>query len=129
MNIYLLIAGLLAALTAIGHFSYGRRHFLLPMKAADFDPVAKAVMHCVFHYVSVFLLLSSLILFCCAFEAISTMQSFGILLFIALNFGLFAIWQLYISFMSDIESPFKRLFQWVFFVLVAGFTLIGTLLS
>ncbi|WP_299806095.1 hypothetical protein [uncultured Shewanella sp.] len=129
MNIYLLIAGLFAALTAIGHFSYGRTHFLMPMKAADFDPGAKAVMNCVFHYVSVFLVLSTLVLLCCAFEAISEMQSFGTLLFIALNFGLFAIWQLYIGFMSSLEAPFKQLFQWVFFALVAGFTLAGTLLN
>ena len=129
MNIYLLIAGVFAALTAIGHFTYGRIHFLLPMNAADFDPSAKAVMQCVFHYVSVFLVLSSLILLSCAFEVISRMQSFGILLFIALNFGLFAIWQLYIGFMCGLESPFKRLFQWVFFALIAGFTLTGALLS
>lgn len=129
MNIYLLIAGLVAAMTVFGHFTYGRTHYLLPMKTADFDPIAKAAMHCVFHYVSVFLVLSTLILLCSAFEAISQMQSFGILLFIALNFGLFAIWQLYIGFMSELEASFRQLFQWLFFALVAGFTLAGTLLT
>ncbi|GIU29112.1 hypothetical protein L2719_15990 [Shewanella schlegeliana] len=129
MNLYLLTAGIIAAMTTVGHFAYGRRHFLKPVLVADVDAGAKAVMHCIFHYVSVFLILSSLLLLSCGFEAISKMQSFGVLLFIALNFSLFAIWQIYIGFMSELEAPFKRLFQWVFFVLVAGFTLAGALLS
>ncbi|ABZ77010.1 conserved hypothetical protein [Shewanella halifaxensis HAW-EB4] len=129
MNVYLLLAGIIAAFTCVGHFTYGRKHFLWPMQAADFDPVAKAIMHCVFHYVSVFLVLSSLVLLACSFEAISQMQSFGMLIFIALNFGLFAIWQLYIGFMSSLEAPFKSLFQWVFFVPIALLTFAGAILS
>lgn len=127
MNFYLLIAGLIAAMTSIGHLTYGRRRFLKPMQAADFDPLAKAVMHCIFHYMSVFLVVSSLLLISCGFEAVSQMQSFGVLLFIALNFALFTVWQVYIGFMSELDAPFKGLFQWVFFALVAGFTLAGAL--
>ncbi|MCG9729400.1 hypothetical protein L1D44_06000 [Shewanella sp. Isolate13] len=127
MNFYLLTAGIIAVITAVGHFTYGRTHYLKPVLDADFDAGAKAVMHCLFHYVSVFLVLSSLVLLSCGFEAISPMQSFGVLLFIALNFVLFAIWQIYIGFMSDLEAPLKRLFQWMFFVLLAGFTLAGAL--
>ncbi|GIU51658.1 hypothetical protein TUM4438_42060 [Shewanella sairae] len=128
MNIYLLIAGLLSLITCAGHLTYGRKHFLLPMQQAAFDPAAKAVMHCVFHYVSVFLLLSSLVLLACGFAAIARMQSFGMLIFIALNFGLFAIWQLYIGFMSEANVTFRRLFQWLFFAMVAAFTLAGATL-
>lgn len=129
MNIYLLIAGMIAVLTFIGHLSYGRREFLLPMLRADYDPTAKAIMHCVFHYVSVFLLLSSVVLLACAFAAVALMQSFGMLIFIAVNFGLFAIWQLYIGFMTDVNVSFKRLFQWILFVLIAVFTLAGATLG
>ncbi|MGS0689009.1 hypothetical protein [Shewanella sp. 0m-4] len=129
MNIYLLIAGGITALTCVGHFTYGRKHFLQPMQTAAFDPVAKVIMHCVFHYISVFLVLSSMVLLACSFNAISAMQSFGMLIFIALNFGLFAIWQIYIGFMSSLEMPFKYLFQWVFFVPISLFTLAGAMLS
>ncbi|MCL1048024.1 hypothetical protein L2755_00050 [Shewanella abyssi] len=127
MNIYFLLAGIIAALTCVGHFTYGRKHFLLPMLQAEFDPIAKSVMHCVFHYISVFLLLSTLILLACAFEVLSQMHSFGMLVFIALNFGIFAIWQLYIGVTGELEQPFKHLFQWVFFIAIAVFTLLGAL--
>ncbi|MGS0681418.1 hypothetical protein ACVBIL_09680 [Shewanella sp. 125m-7] len=129
MNVYLLIAGVVATMTTVGHFTYGLKHFLQPTLAADFDPIAKAAMHGVFHYVSVFLLLSSAVLLACSLEAISYMHSFGMLIFIALNFGLFAIWQIYIGFMGDLESPFKHLFQWVFFIAIAVFTLAGAVLG
>ncbi|MFT5790298.1 MAG: hypothetical protein ACI8SJ_002427 [Shewanella sp.] len=129
MNIYFLLAGVIAAFTCAGHFAYGRKQFLVPMLQADFDPIAKSVMHCVFHYISVFLLLATFILLACAFEAVSQMHSFGMLVFIALNFGIFAIWQLYIGFTSELEQPFKQLFQWVFFVAISLFTLLGALLE
>ncbi|MEZ9821598.1 hypothetical protein AB4238_13390 [Shewanella sp. 10N.286.45.A1] len=129
MNIYFLLAGILAALTSIGHLTYGKRRFLGPMQQADFEPVAKTIMYCVFHYISIFLLLSALILLACAFEAVSQMQSFGMLAFIALNFGLFAIWQLYIGLMSDLERPFKHLFQWILFLSISILTMLGVILT
>lgn len=129
MNIYFLLAGIIAALTCVMHFTYDRQQFLVPMQQAVFDPIAKSVMQCVFHYISVFLLLSTFILLVCAFEAISQMHSFGMLVFIALNFGLFAIWQIYIGFSSDLEQPFKHLFQWIFFVVISVLTLLGALLG
>lgn len=129
MNFYFLFAGGLAALTSVGHLTYGKRQFLAPMLHADFDPVAKTCMYCVFHYISIFLLLSTLILLACAFEAVSQMHSFGMLVFIALNFGLFAIWQIYIGFMSDLERPFKHLFQWIFFLSISISTILGAILT
>ncbi|MCK8046694.1 hypothetical protein MSG37_17535 [Shewanella sp. 1CM18E] len=127
MNIYLLIAGLIALATSVWHLTYARKQFLMPMLHADFDATAQVIMRCVFHYVTVFLLLSSFVLLACAFAAIAQMQSYGMLIFIALNFGLFAIWQIYIAFMSDASVSLKRLFQWLLFVLIAGFTAIGAL--
>ncbi|MBU2602889.1 MAG: hypothetical protein KKA32_12115 [Actinobacteria bacterium] len=59
MNWLLLVAAAVAAFTTVGHFVIGRKLYLLPMLAASFDEVARKVMHAVFHYVSVFLLLST----------------------------------------------------------------------
>ncbi|ASJ96997.1 hypothetical protein [Shewanella marisflavi] len=125
MNIYLLIAGVIATFTCIGHFTIGKQRFLKPMLEADFDPIAKSIMHCVFHYISVFLVLSALVLIACAFELMSNMQSYALLLFIALNFVLFAIWQIYIGYFAEVKGAFRSLFQWIFFVVVSGFTLAG----
>ena len=127
MNFYLLIAGCIALVASIVHLTYARKQYLVTMMQADFDPIAKVVLRCAFHYVSVFLLLSTFVLFACTFAAIAEMQSFGMLIFIGLNFGLFAIWQLYIVFISDARVSFKRLFHWLLFALIAVFTALGLL--
>lgn len=129
MNIYFLIAAILTLLTSIGHFTLGYRRFLKPMQQAQFEPVAKAAMNCAFHYISVFLVLATMVLFACGLMLVSDMQSYSLVLFIALNFILFAIWQLYIGYFSDIDGAFHSLFQWVFFILISGFILLGTFSS
>ena len=62
MNVYAVIAGVLALFAAIGHLTIGKKQFLAPMMKADFDQLAKKVMQTVFHYITVFLLLSSYML-------------------------------------------------------------------
>ncbi|WP_299789453.1 hypothetical protein [uncultured Shewanella sp.] len=128
MNLYFIAAAGLGLITCIGHFTYGVKHFLTPMLNAQFEAVPKAVLHCVFHYVSVFLVLSTLVLASCGFELVSNMQGFSLVLFVALNFGIFAIWQIYIAFVSDIKTPFRHLFQWVLFLGIAVMSLMGVYL-
>ena len=50
MNALVLTAGIFAFGVVIGHFTLGAKLYLKPMLAAEFDPVAKRVMLCVFHY-------------------------------------------------------------------------------
>jgi magnesium-transporting ATPase (P-type) len=76
MNWYIIIAGLIGALTTIGHFAMGSKEFLRPMLEASFDPVPKKVMHCVFHYVSAYLILSSIALFQWVFFILIALFSF-----------------------------------------------------
>ena len=59
MNWLVTIAGLVSAFTTVGHFLIGIKQFLKPMLEASFDPVPKKTMHCVFHYVSAFQILST----------------------------------------------------------------------
>lgn len=126
MNMYLLIAGVLASLTVIGHFAVGQKSFLRPMVTAEFDEVAKQVMHSVFHYVSVFLLLSALVLLAAGLGYLNTQVSSALAVFIALNYTLFALWQVIIALKSGLERPLAKLFQWVFFVLIAFFAIVGS---
>ncbi|QYJ87640.1 hypothetical protein K0I73_08120 [Shewanella mesophila] len=126
MNIYFLIAAIISLLTCIAHLTFGHRQFLKPMQQAQFEPVAKAAMSCVFHYISVFLLLSTMVLFACGLMLVSDMQSYSLVLFIALNFILFAIWQIYIGYFSYVANGFRYLYQWVLFLLISGFILFGT---
>jgi len=124
MNPLVVSAGIIALLTTAGHFTVGRKMYLKPVLNADIEPVAKKVMHCVFHYVSTFLLLSTLALFVIGFMRIGRLLA----VFIAVNYSLFVVWQLALIKQSGIERGMLRMFQWIFFVFIAVLALLGAAL-
>lgn len=126
MNWFITIAGLVCTFTTIGHFTVGSKSFLKPMLDTSFDPIAKKVMHCVFHYVSTFLILSSITLLLIGFGVWSGSGMFALVNFIAANFIVFAVWQVILAVTSDIPKGIVKLFQWIFFVLIALFAWLGT---
>lgn len=126
MNWLIIVSGIFALFTTIGHFTIGSKKFLKPMLEAAFNPVAKKVMHCVFHYVSAFLILSSLALIYIGTGTIELQGSRIVVQFIAANYFAFAIWQIVIAITSDLRTGLFKLFQWVFFLLVALFAFFGT---
>lgn len=126
MNWFILIAGLGAAFTTIGHFTMGSKMYLKPMLEADFDPVAKKVMHAVFHYVSAFLILSAAALLGVAFGLLNPAASQLLVLFIAASYAFFAVWQIILVLTSGIEKGLFKMFQWVFFVVIAVFAHLGS---
>ena len=125
MNWLIVSAGLVSAFTTIGHFVIGSKEYLTPMLAAPFDPVPKKVMHSVFHYVSVFLILSALALLAIGFEFVTDDQPSLLVRFIALNYAFFAVWQIVIAVTCEIERALFKLFQWVFFIIIAVLAWIG----
>lgn len=125
MNYFFIAASIMGLMTFFGHFSFGRQRYLTPMIESDLDPVVKGEIHSVFHFVSVFIVLSTLVLAACGFDVISSMQGFGLVLFVALNFGIFAIWQLFLAFDSEIQSPYRHLFQWAPFASISILSLMG----
>jgi hypothetical protein len=125
MNWMILISGLAAGFVNLGHFTIGSKEFLKPMLQADFDDVPQKVMHCVFHYVSVYLILSFIVLM-----AIGLGFSFGaadklLVKFIAVNYFFFAITQIVIAAASNIPKGVIKLFQWIFFLIIVIFAWIG----
>ena len=121
----ILISGLAAGFVNLGHFTIGSKDFLKPMLQADLDDVPKKVMHCVFHYVSVYLILSFIVLM-----AIGLGFSFGtadklLVKFIAINYFFFAITQIVIAAVSNIPKGMTKLFQWIFFLIIVIFAWIG----
>ncbi len=125
MNAYVLIAGILALFTTIGHFTMGNKMYLQPMLNSELDPVPKKVMHSVFHYVSVFLITSSLSLLAYGFGVTAFQGEELLIKFISFNYAAFAIWQVIIALTSEIPKSLFKLFQWVFFILIAIFSLAG----
>ena len=133
MKWLILLAGLVAGATTAGHFLIGSKQFLKPMLDAEFEKIPKKVMHCVFHYVSVFLVLTTgaLLLIGSGVNLVSEMD-FGeghvlLVRFIALNYAAFAVWQIVIAKASGIEGGVFKLFQWMFFVAIAVLAWLGTL--
>lgn len=128
MNGYFIIAGLIGAFTTIGHFVMGSKEFLRPMLESSFDPIPKRVMHCVFHYVSAYLILSTITLLFIGFGAWARSGTSALVVFIAANYLVFAIWQIILAITSEIPKGIVKLFQWVFFILIALFSWLGTCL-
>ncbi len=125
MNLFYSIAAVICLCACVSHFYFGYRRQVVPMLESPFDLDAKTSLVTTYHGVSVFLSLSTLVIIACAFEVISSMHGFGLVLFIAMNYGILGIWQIYIAKMSDLEKPFKSQFQWMLYMLIAVFSLLG----
>jgi len=125
MNWMVFISGLAAGCVNLGHFIVGRKQFLKPMLQAEFDEIPKKVMQCVFHYISVYVILSFIVLI-----AVGLGFRFGpadtlLVKFIAVNYFFFAIAQIVVAATSNIPRGVVKLFQWIFFLVVAIFAWIG----
>ncbi len=128
MNWYITIAGLLGVFATIGHFSIGSKQFLKPMLEASFDPIPKKVMHCLFHYVSTYMILSTIMLLMIGLNVWPALNSMIAIKFIGANYLVFAVWQFILAAASDIPNGVFKLFQWIFFILIALFSFLGAYL-
>ncbi len=124
MNMTILIAGLLSSFITIGHFVFGISWYLKPMLSADFEIVPKATMQSAFHYISVFMILSSIILTLIGFNEIPLKESVLVVKFIGLNFILFTLVQIFYSIKNKIQKPLISMFQWTLFLPVGILCLI-----
>ncbi|HJN06206.1 MAG TPA: hypothetical protein QF480_06290 [Bacteroidales bacterium] len=124
MNYLILTAGVIAALATIGHTTMGSKKFLRPVMKSDLDLTVKKVMQSLFHYMSVFMVLTTFFLI-----AISTggCQQFentpDVVKLIGFIYAGFAIVQFIIAATSKIKMGIFKLFQWIFWALIAFFTL------
>ena len=125
MNWFLIIAGGFAGFATVGHFFIGSRNFLGPTLQASFDEVPKKVMHCLFHYVSAYLILSTIFLLAIGLGFKLGGNPALLVRFIALNYAAFAVAQIIIALSSTIQNSLLKLFQWIFWILIAVFSWIG----
>ena len=127
MNWFIFIAGIIAAMTVVGHFTVGRKDFLMPLLDSSIDDVPKKVLHCVFHYISAFLVISTLALLAVG-VGVKFKSGYTLLVdFIAIHYATFAVIQLVIALRSKLPKPAFKLFQWIFFSLTAIFAWLGIL--
>jgi hypothetical protein len=126
MNWPIFIAGVGAVCITLGHFAIGSKRYLKPMLKASFDDVPKKVNHCVFHYVSVFLVLSAIFLLLAGAGYTSQTDTNWLVKFISLNYGLFTVVQVIVAATSGIQNAIFKMFQWTLFAFVAVFCWVGT---
>lgn len=128
MNYFIFFSALIAFVAIIGHLTMGRKEYLLPVLNSDIDIVPKKVMQSLFHYMTVFLVLSTIILLagshhlCPMYDYVHNM-----IRFIGIVYACFALAQFLIALTSGIPGGVFKLFQWVFWALIAVCTIVGTL--
>ena len=123
MNTYSLIAGIIACMATVGHFTVGVKMYFKPFMNTEMDGVIKGIFQSLFHYVSVFMTLSSFVLIMigvrgsgCIFDPLLVLG------FIGANYFIFGLVQLIGTLSSEVKgAPFK-MFQWIFWFLIAAFT-------
>ena len=125
MNAPIFVAGLAAGFITLGHFTIGSRKYLKPMLRTSFDGLPKKMNHCVFHYVSVYLLLSAIFLLLIGLGYLDSEKTAWLVRFIAANYGVFALVQIVIAATSGIQHALFKFFQWTLFVFVAVFAWVG----
>ena len=128
MNYLILTSAILSLIAFIGHLTMGRKDYLKPVMDSDIDAVPKKVMQSLFHYMTVYMLFSTIILFagsspaCPLYEYVMHMVRF-----IAVVYGLFAVTALIIAATSKIEGGILKLFQWVFWTSISALAVFGSM--
>ena len=125
INWYLFFSGAIATVITIGHFTLGHKLYLKPMLGAQFDDSARHMMHAVFHYISIFFILSSLMLLAGSLGCPLMFCESFLVKFICLNYLLFAMVELVIALTSGVKTAPIKMFQWILFIAVALFAWLG----
>jgi hypothetical protein len=128
MNYFIFISALISFVAVIGHFTMGRKEYLKPVLDSDIDIVPKKVMQSLFYYMSVFMVLSTIILLAGSHELCPLYDYVhNMIRFIAIVYAFFALTQFIIALTSGIPGGVLKMFQWLFWALIAASAIIGTL--
>ena len=126
MNYYFLTAGIISMFAVIGHFTIGRTDFLEPVLNSDIDEIPKKVMHSIFHYLSVYMILTTILLLLFAIDSHALFENHSdVAILIAISYVGFAVTQIIVAVTSSIKGGIFRLFQWIFWMLIAVLSLAG----
>ncbi len=126
MNYLTLIAGIIASLATIGHFAIGTKDFLKPVMNSQIEEIPKRVMKSLFHYMSVFMIITSIFLLaistgkCMLFDSTT-----DVVKLIGFIYAGFAIIQFIIALSSSVKMGIFKMFQWIFWALIAIFSLVS----
>ena len=136
MKIMVLLSGVMALAVAVGHFVVGSKNLKLQVNA-DSDSKDATPSTCMFHYVSVFLVISSITLLMMGFEVRKGSPAQLLVRFIAVNYAALAVVQFLVaksststvvqlfSEQSKLPGAAKKVFQWLVFAAIAVLAWVG----
>ena len=127
MNYPLLLAAVFSLFAIAGHFTMGSKMYLKPVMGSKTAEVPKHVMRSLFHYMSVFLIFSCFVLFEGAFRLNILFKGNEVIVFTGLVYGGFALAQLLVAAVSGVRQGVVKMFQWIFWLLIATTALLGTM--
>lgn len=116
MEIKIFIAACMALFVVIGHFIFGIKWYLKPMLDSNLELIPKATIQSVFHYVSVFIVFSSILLLLVGIGKVNYSENILLVKFIGANYLTFSIVQIYYSFKNKVAKPLISMFQWTLFL-------------
>ncbi|GGI77201.1 hypothetical protein [Shewanella gelidii] len=120
MEVLFTLAAVLAFASAVVHATYGRAQYLVPVLHSQIEIQSRSVLQFTFYSLFVFMLLSGLVFIACACEVVATMHSYGLVLFIAMNYGLLGIWQLFLWRTNQSTHNYIGQYYWVICFAIAG---------
>ena len=126
MDYLILTSGVVATLATIGHFTMGNKMYVKPVMDSNADEIPKRVMLSVFHYMSVYMVLTVVILIAFSFgENLVFENPSDVLKIIGFSYAGFAAAQLIVAFTTPIKMAVFKMFQWIFWILIAVFALLA----
>ncbi|MCK7636245.1 hypothetical protein N5094_12110 [Shewanella putrefaciens] len=129
MMLILLAAMVLSTGLCIYHLNQGKRVLLAPLFIANVSEQTKRMLLGVFYFQTIFFLISTATFLVCAVALIPQMYAFSLLLFIGLNYSIFAIWQLYIASISPPNSGLMLSLQALVFLLIGVLSMLEPLMA
>ena len=127
MQLTILVAALLSLMICIYYLSQGRLQIIAMLQGANIAQLNKQVLLSLFYCQMGFLITTSLCLFACALGVVPRMYAYSLLLFIGLNYGIFAIWHCHIAKLGQPEKRFSLYIMALSLLLVSLFALLGAL--
>jgi hypothetical protein len=126
MDYLILTSGVVATLATIGHFAMGNKVYVKPVMDSNAAEIPKRVMLSAFHYMSVYMVLTVVILLAFSMgENLVFENPADVLKLIGFSYAGFAGAQLVIALTSPIKMGIFKLFQWIFWALIAVFALLA----
>lgn len=122
MNYFLLSSGIISLLGCVGHFTLGYNDYIRPVLQSDIDVIPKKIVLCIYHYMSVFMVITTILLLSFAFNQYLIFENVtDAVKVLVISYVGFAV----AGFLISTKVGIFKLFQWIFWMLIAVLSFLG----